>query len=769
MMLLSTNLFLIAASPRLRVSVSPVGRALLVVALLVSAYALVRYWRSLGGRSKQIRYALLSLRALTFVLMAGALAGLSMEYETTARARVLLRSVHASLAGAENGKAGALEEASVARKALAALRGKGFEVVEEDMEATARDKNGFVAGVLLTDGAMSAEEAQSEVEQTSIAAGGAPVFVLTDYRTSAEPSIALESVTVLGRAVRGVAVAVRCMVHARGMKGRESLLTVSDDAKVQTSARVAWISDDERQAVTVSVVPKVTGWIDYSAKAEAAGGEDASLRERPFTVYVEERRLRVLFFEGEPTWEAKFIRRALEQSGLFEVDYSAQVSRAATTEMSEKAREQTGAEAGTEAEASKKSETPLTPEARLRAALRSATALNAYDCVIVGATANTLLSSTESARLRDWVERRGGGLVVLGGNSFNGSIAAPGGKLYSLLPAEVDAPKMSAAEQEVSRGRPLEAEKESGGWTLTPTEAGASGALSGYLNASAETSRKTETLTGQGLRLGALRPGAFVLAVANQAGASGTSESGAALIAAMRYGAGRTLLFAPADSWRIRTSASGDEDSTGGAFNALWQGTVLWTAAGARSPVEIVLSDDAPAVGNILTAELRARDAAFAPLKIEKLGARLQPLTEDTNDSSTATAQPRELSFEPDPADANVWRARFPLHARGRFALELDYTAGGHDGHIEKYFAVVAASPQVAGASLDTLRRVSRERGGDLVDTDTTSLIERLLATPASRETVRRTWELRTWWPLALLIPLLLSIEWFLRRWWRED
>ena len=237
----------------------------------------------------------------------------------------------------------------------------------------------------------------------------------------------------------------------------------------------------------------------------------------------------------------------------------------------------------------------------------------------------------------------------------------------------------------------------------------------------------------------------------------------------MRYGAGRTLLFAPADSWRIRTSASVDEDGAGGAFNALWQGIVLWTAAGARSPVEIALSDDAPAVGNMLTAELRARDAAFSPLKIEKLGARLQPLTEDAGDGSPAAAQPREISFEPDPQDANVWRARFPLHARGRFALEIDYTAGGRDGHVEKYFAVVAASPQVAGASRDTLRRVSRERGGDLVDTDTNALIERLLATPANRESVRRTWELRTWWPLALLIPLLLSTEWFLRRWWRED
>jgi hypothetical protein len=488
---------------------------------------------------------------------------------------------------------------------------------------------------------------------------------------------------------------------------------------------------------------------------------------------VEERRLRVLFFESEPTWEAKFIRRALEQSGLFEVDYLAQVSRAATVGISEEASEQKNEEAGTGSEGTastkKQSGAGGTPEAKLHAALSSATRLNAYDCVIVGATQNTLLSSSESALLREWVERRGGGLIVLGGNSFNGSIVAPGGKLHALLPAEIGAPQLANGGQDVSRGRPLEVEKMHGGSSFTPTEAGASGALTGYLNASEGSAAKADMLTGQGLRLGSLHPGATALAVTGQAGASGTSEAGAALIAAMRYGAGRTLLFAPADSWRIRTSASDDGSNVGGAFDALWQGLVLWTAAGAGKPVEMVLSDESPAVGSNVTMEIRARDASFTPLKIEKLNARLQPLTEDVGDDSVALPQPREISFAPDALDKSVWRARFTTPTQGRFVLETEYTAGGRSGTIEKHFAVVAASTQEAGASFDTLNRVSRESGGGMINADTNVLVERLAAIPSSAESVRRTWDLRSWWPLALLIPLLLSTEWFLRRWWKTD
>jgi hypothetical protein len=755
------------------IPLSPVGRGLLVGALLLSAYVLQRYWHSLRESSNRVRFSLIGLRAITLVLMACALAGVQVEYEGAMRARLLLSSARVSSAGGGSPPLEAVErEGGASAQVVEALKRKGIEVGEQGIEGNAEGTNGgegFIAAALLTDGAMSAAEARREVESLSERASGVPVYVVVDVPQSEGASVALESVMVLGRAVRGVPVAVRCRVHARGMQGRESLVTISDDAKVQASARVLWGSDDERQAVTLSVMPKVAGWIDYTAKIEAAGGaEDAARLSRPFAMQVENRRSRVLFFEGEPTWESKFIRRALEQSGLFDVDYFAQVSRAAVVGTSPVE----GVEQKTDIEdvAGKDVKAGSTPEAKLHAALQSTAQLNAYDCVIVGATPNDLLSSAESARLGAWVERRGGGLVVLGGNNFNGSIASPGGKLYALLPTEINVQGLSAPAQEISQGRPLEAEKTRSTIFLTPTEEGA-GALSGYLNASEEAGAKTATLTGQGLRLGALRPGAATLAVAAPPGGNGTSEEGVALAAGMRYGLGRTLVFAPADSWRIRTSASGEEDRAGGPFTALWQGVVLWASAFARSPVEVVLSDDSPAEGSELTAEIRVRDASFAPLKIEKLNARLQPLTEDTGDASQATVvEPREVSFAPDGADASIWRAHLRLSARGRFALEVEYVAGGQTGSAEKQFAVVARTPLETGAALDTLRRAARETGGDLVTTaEIESLVERLAATSPSRERGGRTWELRSWWPLAFIIPLLLSAEWFARRWWKID
>jgi hypothetical protein len=752
-------------------------RALAVAALAFSVFALSCYWRSLEQNARRTRLLLVSLRGASFLLLICALAGVRLDYESSSPAPVLVSYVRTQRLSAEeevNRPGRAAVEAT-----LAALRGRGFEPIistDAGLVSTAQRSEGFAAAILLTDAALGVADARREVEHATAAAGGAPVYVVTDLEQTDGPSVALWRVEVLGPPVRGVPVTLRCLVHGLGMRGHESLVTVSDTAKVESSVRVNWNNDDEWQVVTLEVVPKVEGWADYVARIEAAGGEAEALISRSLALYVEERRLRVLFFEGEPTWEAKFIRRALEQTGLFELDYFTQVSRAAasgvTTEASadrQKENEENAGEAN-ESGAGKTDSAGVSPEARLHARLASAASLNTYDAIIVGATPNTMLSAAEAARLSSWVERRGGGLIILGGNSFAGSIAAPNGRLYTLLPTDIDPRSLASETQQVSRGAPLEAEKPRSQLALVPTEMGAGGALRGYMSAGEGT--LSAALTGQGFSLRGLRAGATVLATAGQSGVSGQSDAGAPLVAAMRYGAGRVLLFAPADSWRIRTSASGAQDDTSGPFGALWQGLTMWAAEGARPQVELVLDEDSPALGQSVTAEIRVRDASFAPLKLERVKANLQPLAEEAGDAAATsdTTGPQEILFAPDKREAGVWRAHFVAPARGRFSLAADYLSGKETGSTEKRFAVVAPSQTEAGAARDTLRRTARASGGELfAAAQLNSLMERLTAASHTKERTRRTWELRTAWPLALLIPLLLSTEWFTRRWWRID
>ncbi|HEX8138893.1 MAG TPA: hypothetical protein VF544_15095 [Pyrinomonadaceae bacterium] len=753
-------------------------RAVAVACLALSGFLLVRYWQSLEEYSQGARLMLVSLRAVVFLLLTGALAGVHLDYEGVVKGRVLVYDAQeaAPLPPAEAGGAQPSEAAASAEieRVTAALRSRGFEPVTETPASRAfmvEHDESFAAAVIWTDAAMSATEARREVERASARVGGAPVYVLTSAQENIGPSVALEDVQVAGRPVRGVPLMLRCMVHGRRMSGHESLVTISDSAKVQASARVRWRSDDERQAVVIEVVPKTAGWAQYFARIEAAGGEGASVLSRSLSFYVEERRMRVLFFEGEPTWEAKFIRRALEQTGLFELDYFAQVSRAAvagstTAETAARPAEEAGGVAAAETSEGKRSASAqASPEARLHAALASAAALGTYDAIIVGATPNALLSAAEAERLTNWVARRGGGLIILGGNSFAGSIAAPNGKLYTLLPSDVDPRSLSSETQQVARGVPLEAERPGSLRALVPTEAGAVGPLRGYM--SAEEGARAEALSGQGFSLRAARPGAVVLARVGPPDSSGTSSAGDPLITAMRYGAGRVMLFAPADSWRIRTNASGAQDDTAGPFGALWQGLTLWATEGARPQVEIVLDKESPALGQEVTAEIRLRDRSYAPLKLERVKAGLQPLeTGEAGEVVTVAGSVQEILFTPDQSDQSVWRARFRTPALGQFSLEADYLSGRETGSTEKRFAVVAPGRSEAGASGDALRRTARERKGDLFTADQMNALLERLSAPSTQapERVVRAFELRTWWPLALILPLLLSAEWLLQR-----
>lgn len=792
-------------------------RAVFVAALALIVFALASYRSTLRAYHRRVRLVLITLRGMSLLLVACALAGLHVAYDTVATSRVLLyrhtnqASIDAANESAKDISRGSNVDDEWSRETADALAGKGIESVTLDRindAAKVKHAGDSSAAVLLTDGAMTAEEASRAIRETSAAANGAPVYVVGDFKfdSSQGGRVALQSaVPVNGSVWRGVPVSVRCVVHGRSMGGRESLVTITDDTQaIRASTKVRWTTSDEWQTVALRVVPKVIGWTNFAAHVEAAGGgEDTATLARSFALYAEEHRVRVLFFEGEPTWEAKFIRRALTESGLFDTDYFAQVSRVAAVGI---ARDRKNNNTAGSEDASQKMSGGVSedqraaedvvggaaaskdaPEVKLHESFSSAARLNAYDCVIVGATPNALLSAAESARLRDWVERRGGGLIVLGGNSFAGSIAAPNGKIYPLLPAGIDSRSLTSELQQRAQGVPLEAGEMRGGVALTPTEAGAGGALAGYRDAldaddavRSNAKANRAVLSGEGFRLSAMRAGAFALATSGIAGTDGTSDAGAPLVAAMRNGAGRTLLFAPADSWRIRTAAasSSPQNENGDAFAALWQGLLLWSATGARASVELALSEDSPGAGSEVAAELRVRDAFFNALKIEKVNAHLQRISEGGKENKSSeenvantTNETMEIAFAPDGEDTSLWRAHFKTPARGRFVLETDYTAaGGKKGNASKLFTTVALPILEAGAASDALNRVARETGGEVFNrTETRSLAAKLLALPRQNKKVQRVWELRTWWPLAIIISLLLATEWFARRWWQVD
>lgn len=713
---------------------------------LVIACGLIAWlWRRLRGLTGRLRLLVIGLRTCTMLLMLLLASDFAVTYQKANPLQMLVATAPAADLSAER-----KTQLMSARTRTSATLARNNVVMLERTAAggIGTDKPQPAGALLITDGGLDPEAARTELAELQIASGGGPVFVLTDLDETAAPRLTVLQATINGVLYSDVPSTVSARVHAVGMVGRESTVIVIDRAGVRSTAKVSWSNDDEIRTVDVEVAPKVAGWQDYTVSVEPAVPGRPN-NDRRLSAWAEERRWQVLMFEGEPTSESGFIRRSLEQAGSFDVEYFAQVSRDVAT----------GNRSADAANAGKAGGTLTgSPIARLHSVLADPVRLAQYDCVIVGPTPSAMLSAAEVERLRQWVDQRGGGLVVLGGNNFTGSIIAPNGRLASLMPAAIDSGSFSSPGAVQGQGRPIEA-GDSPSFALVPTTSGASGPLRGFARARDAGTDRRDVL-GSALTVVQVGPAGFDLAVAGDA-QTPSNDAGRPLIAAQQFGAGRIVLFAPADSFKLKV---GSADQSGvGPFDALWRGLSLWAAQGAGKASEILLSNSSPAMAEKITVEARFRDTSFAPALVAKLSAAWQALDPE---SGSPAGPVRAVTFLPSVESAGVWRAELIAPEPGRYVITATATLkSGAQQKVEQRFTVSPATSPEPGAARDTLDRLARETGGKVFALrNLDQLVSQLNAMPRNPATMAATWRLRQFWPLAFIIPLLFAGEWLILR-----
>ncbi|MDX6710653.1 MAG: hypothetical protein QOH96_1669 [Blastocatellia bacterium] len=721
-----------------------IGRGLFVGVCAFTIFIAVRYFRSLTSVTFLYRLALVLLRVISCLLVGALIAGVTVTSNVRVRDGISLET-DPGLANSDSKLKAAFETVKndLARAGVTVASSNGIDGPSpSDQPATIN------SAILFTEAGFDGSTGRRMVRNLSEKYGGVRVdVVVPDIEPG--PKVALLKADIEGTPVRGVPFRVRCIVHGSDLANRETIVSVTDDSGIQTSAKVNWTTNNQQQVLLLELTPKVSGFLDYQVHVEGTGNEPVALLNRKLTVNVEERRYRILFFEGQPTWEAKFIRRALDQAKLFDVDYFTQVSREASlaqTPENDSEEKEVVSKAGPE------------PIARLHTLLASAERLNNYDAVLVGATSNDFLSAAEVSRLRAWVENRGGGLVVLGTNNFAGSIVSSEGKLNQLLPANVQSRSYAGIEAETAQSEPVQATRPTATFGLRPVENSEQTGLQSFFDSSRDSKTDLDRLSGNGLILGPLRPGATTLAMLG-AGSGNSAEQRPAIVS-MQLGRGCVLLFGPSDSWRLKAEEKNPDEQHAGQFETLWQGTVLHALSGLARPAEFDLENITPAEGEDIQLSLIVRNASFVPLKIDSISAQLQKLdTGDTKSDSTP------ISFGPELTGEAVWRANVPFLTAGLYSLNLDYTAGGREGTVQKLIAVSAPLEFAAGTAIETLESSASELGGRLVRPSNAKLLvqEAISRTAAMHNSVFR-WRLISWWPLALIIPLLLSAEWLLQR-----
>ena len=367
--------------------------------------------------------------------------------------------------------------------------------------------------------------------------------------------------------------------------------------------------------------------------------------------------------------------------------------------------------------------------------------LYAYDGVIFGNVEADFFTRDQLQLTSDFIATRGGGLLVLGARSFDRQGLA-GTALEEALPIDLTERRstITLASAEVPIVDPN---------TPALTTDGALHPATRLAVTPEENRQKWSSLPSLAsvAHVGGTRPGAQVLAVALTAG--GTPQP---LIAAQRYGQGRSIVFAGEASWRWRMLKPAEDTS----YETIWRQLARWITAGAQGPVTIGAMS--PAVAGITDrVSVIVRDQDFRPVANAEVAIVL------TAPNGQKRQLPAALSSPIDGRYAVATRFDQP----GVYRIDATATRSG------ERLGIASRPVLVGGVDLEmtqprlndaVLRRLAAENNGRYVDADDADQLPTLLresraeaGTPEMRDLWHNGWSL-------LLIVGLLAIEWVARR-----
>jgi uncharacterized membrane protein len=425
-------------------------------------------------------------------------------------------------------------------------------------------------------------------------------------------------------------------------------------------------------------------------------------------------RPRILYLEGEPRWEYKFIRRALQADDAVDL-----VSVLRTTQNKiyrQGIKDPQELEEGFPGKVEE---------------------LFNYQGLVIGSVEASYFTSGQQEFIRQFVDRRGGGVLFLGGRASLADGGYPASVFSEILPVELPDRKQtflrirSAVE-------------------LTP--AGHDSLVTRLVDdPTANRERWTELPHVADYQdVGKPKPGALVLAQLT-AGGGGDMP----FLVTQQYGRGRVGVLASGGTWRWQMQQD-LEDQTHEVF---WRQLLRWLVTGSPGRVDVTVPEQVmfDKGGASLTA--RVRDRTYAPVSDARVEARVM---------GPAGLQ-ETVVLDPDPHERGVYRGDWNALEPGSFFVEVvayrgDERVGSDTITFQRQDGV--AEHFRSEQNRDLLTKLSEETGGQYYSPSTIGKLADEISFSEAGITVRETKELWNMPAIFLLLLLLKAVEWLLRRRW---
>ncbi len=571
--------------------------------------------------------------------------------------------------------------------------------------------------VLLSDGAENAGgidlETVSEIRRHQV-----PVHTIGYGRERYAHDLELSDFQIPVRTLADSRVQAQVNFRQRGYSGQKAHIVIKTGGKAVATEDVLLKADGVEQSVSMSFNAGPSGARDLEAVVSPLNGEENQNNNRQARVLqVDSAKPRILYVEGEPRWEFKFIRRAVED------DQSLKLITILRTTQNK-----------TYTQAADPDDVKVLKDGFPT----NVEDIFAYDAIIIGSVEANWFTPGQQALMREFVDRRGGGILFLGGRfglADGGYSVVPFGDLLPVtLPANHNTyhPQSAANAELTQSGRDsmicrLEDNPDSNvaRWKKLPY-------LMNYQDA------------------GSPKPGALVLAESVTAAKTRTP-----LLVTQNYGRGRTAIMATGGTWRWQMqSPLGDRTHP-----MFWQQLLRWLVTG--TPGHVAAMTEKSLLADDTRVKLRAevRDKTYLPAADAKVQAHIMG---PDNLSQT-------VDLRPDPQEPGAYGIEWNAEKPGPYLVDIAAYRGNdevgrdvvtfrrEDGVAENFHAE---------QNRELLEKLSSQTGGRYYKPSEAGRLADDITYSEAGISVRETRDLWNMPVLFLLLLLLRSAEWLLRRKW---
>ena len=572
--------------------------------------------------------------------------------------------------------------------------------------------------VLVTDGADTSAETLDE-SLASLKARQIPVFPVGVGQDRFARDIQITRVETPRSTLKGTSLAVDVVVSQTGYAGSTVPLQVEDNGRIVSTQDVVMPPDGQSATIRVNFTATDAGARLYTFHVAAQQGEQVTQNNaRDALVEVTDTRERVLYMEGEPRPEMKFVRRAVAD------DPNLSVTILQRTAEDKYLRLDVGS-----------------PDEVVGGFPKTREELFAYRAIILGSVEAASFSPDQLRMLADFVSKRGGSLLMLGGRRSFAEGGWAGTPVAEVLPVEFDGGARG------STNGPYFTHL-----SVRPTRAGAVYPVTQLAENEKASATKWEGMPAVTAvnQVRSVKPGATVLLT----GTTDTRQE-QVVLAYQRYGRGKSLAFPIQDSWLWKMDAAVPvEDMTHATF---WRRLVRWLVDGVPDPVNITTSIDRVEPGEPLKLSAEVVDPAFVEVNDAQVVATV------TSPSGKTSEVPLEWTVTKDgeykgqfvPDEAGTYEVRTAAVRDGKELGATTMHARASAGDAEYFDAAMRSS---------LLSRVAEDTGGQFFTPSNAASLPEAINYSGRGVTVV---EERDLWDMPIILIALLALiaaEWGYRR-----